>query len=757
MIQRRSVLLVRFCVTGFACLIARVGIATAQTGRSLPVTALARKVNQARLSRLEPALVALVDQLATTPAREVAARVPMSLGDAVPVTLRFDPAQTERVRADLAAFGVLPANEVLGEIEAYVSVSLLTQIAALDSIEAATLIVPPQPSLVVSQGATVHNAVSWQSGGLTGAGVKVGVIDVGFQGITALLGNELPSVVTARCYTSIGFYVSTIETCDTPYSQTPHGTAVAETLLDVAPGAELYIANPQSPQDVLATVQWMTSEGVRVINHSIIWTWDGPGDGTSPFLSSPLYAVDVAVAGGALWTNAAGNEGRATWTGSFVDVNGNDLLEFGTGVEQNGVFLQAGRTYVAQLRWGDSWSAASRDLDLYLYNSTSLSPVAWSLAGQSGVSGQSPYERIMYVPPVSGFYYLVVHHFSGQAPPWIDLQSFTGEPLQVSASAYSISNPGVSANPGMLAVGAAPWSAPSVIETFSSLGPTRDGRVKPDLVGADRGDSATYGVFAGTSQAAPHVAGLAALMTGAFPNVPPSAIADYLKYVASPRSPANTWGAGFAQVPPYPSQTSVSALLPDKPLPLIIGTTVTWRAYALGPGRPFEYQFLVYLQGVGWSNAQPYSPNNTFVWTPPVPGAYALQVWARRVGSTAAYEDWRGTGSFSVTPPPPVKITSLTSYPQTSVMTQGNQVRWTATATGGTSSLQYQFWRLRLGAGWTMVRITVRATRTGGFLGRPTSAPTGFRCGCAARARLPLTRTGGRRPISSSRPHRQSW
>ena len=110
MIQRRSVLLVRFCVTGFACLIARVGIATAQTGRSLPVTALARKVNQARLSRLEPALVALVDQLATTPAREVAARVPMSLGDAVPVTLRFDPAQTERVRADLAAFGVLPAN-----------------------------------------------------------------------------------------------------------------------------------------------------------------------------------------------------------------------------------------------------------------------------------------------------------------------------------------------------------------------------------------------------------------------------------------------------------------------------------------------------------------------------------------------------------------------------------------------------------------------------------------------------------------------
>jgi len=703
-IQRRSRLVVRACVTGLVCLIGRVGIVAAQGGQPVPADASACKANQAHLSRLEPALVALVDELGTTPARDVAGRVPMALGDTVPVTIRFDLTQAERARADLAAYGVQPANEIPGEIEAYVSVSVLTQLAALDSIDTVALIVPPQASLVVSQGATVHNAVSWQSGALAGSGVKVGVIDVGFQGILALLGNELPSAVTARCYTSVGIYVSTIETCDAPYSQTPHGTAVAETVLDVAPSVELYIANPQSPQDVQATVQWMTSQGVRVINHSVIWTWDGPGDGTSPFLSSPLYAVDVAVAGGAVWTNAAGNEARATWTGSFLDANGNDLAEFSSGVERNGVYLQAGRTYVAQLRWDDSWSAAARDLDLYLYDSSSPSPVASSLASQDGVQGQIPYERLVYVPQVSGFYYLVVHHFGGQTPLWIDLQSFTGESLEVFSSAYSISNPGVSANPGLLAVGAAAWSSTSVIETFSSLGPTRDGRVKPDLVGADRGDSATYGVFAGTSQAAPHVAGLAALVMGAFPGTPPSAVADYLRYVASARSPANTWGAGFAQVPLFPSQTSLSALLSDKPLPVTVGTTVTWRAYALGPGRPFEYQFWVLLQGVGWTIGQAYSPSNTFVWTPPVQGAYALQVWTRRIGSTAAFEDWRGTGSLSVTQPSPVQVTSLTSYPQTSVITQGTQVTWIATATGGTPPLQYQFWRLRQGVGWTMVQ-----------------------------------------------------
>ena len=34
---------------------------------------------------------------------------------------------------------------------------------------------------------------------------------------------------------------------------------------------------------------------------------------------------------------------------------------------------------------------------------------------------------------------------------------------------------------------------------------------------------------------------------------------------------------------------------------------------------------------------QDYSPQTTYVWMPPAVGTYGLQVWARQVGSTAAY------------------------------------------------------------------------------------------------------------------------
>ena len=121
----------------------------------------------------------------------------------------------------------------------------------------------------------------------------------------------------------------------------------------------------------------------------------------------------------------------------------------------------------------------------------------------------------------------------------------------------SISSPAESANPGMLAVGAAPWDDTFTIEPFSSQGPTPDGRIKPDIVGADRGRTVSYrstenpdGRFSGTSQASPHVAGLAALVKQRFPSYTPQQVANYLKTHAEARGnvPNNTWGHGFARL-----------------------------------------------------------------------------------------------------------------------------------------------------------------------------------------------------------------
>ena len=59
-----------------------------------------------------------------------------------------------------------------------------------------------------------------------------------------------------------------------------------------------------------------------------------------------------------------------------------------------------------------------------------------------------------------------------------------------------------------------------------------------------------YTLFGGTSAAAPHVAGLAALVKQRFPDMGPVEIANYLRDNAEPRSPAHVWGHGLAQLPP---------------------------------------------------------------------------------------------------------------------------------------------------------------------------------------------------------------
>ena len=131
----------------------------------------------------------------------------------------------------------------------------------------------------------------------------------------------------------------------------------------------------------------MASQGVSVINHSVSWILDGPGDGTSPISASPLNTVDLAVASDVTWVNAAGNSADDTWFGDYSDPDGNSALGFG---DQNDevidIHVRECRTYTVQLRWEDTWEGASTDLDLYLYNRDTDEFVFSSVSEQSGES-----------------------------------------------------------------------------------------------------------------------------------------------------------------------------------------------------------------------------------------------------------------------------------------------------------------------------------------------------------------------------------
>ncbi len=108
--------------------------------------------------------------------------------------------------------------------------------------------------------------------------------------------------------------------------------------------------------------------------------------------------------------------------------------------------------------------------------------------------------------------------------------------------------------PGALAVGAVDWNGRLV--RFSSVGPTWDGRVKPDLVAMGSGVTLVtarsrdrYGRGSGTSYASPLVAGCAAIVLSAHPDWGPEAVRDALLMSADRAgSPDSRYGWGVPNV-----------------------------------------------------------------------------------------------------------------------------------------------------------------------------------------------------------------
>ncbi len=492
-------------------------------------------------------------------AEAAAAEAPLSRGNAVGVTLQLS-GNVAAVATFLQNNGVTPDNQGDDYIEAFVPIQLLGALSQQSGVLRMRMIQPPQPDQmgVAGNGPAVHGSPAWNSAMFTGDQVKVGVIDAGFTGFSALMGTELPSIVNRRCYTGLGVHTTNLADCATDI----HGTWVAESLMDIAPDVDLYIANPRSRADLRAVVEWMAGQGVQVINYSMSWTFDGPGDGTSPDSVSPLNTVDYAVNQGIVWVNSAANSGELTWfTSNPSLLRYTNLIRFDASDIGNAVTVGQNRPLQFELRWDGDWTnGAAIDLDLCIGDPTTGTILKCTANPQVGVAGQVPYERLWFVAPSAGDYELLIVHRSGPQPSWIQLTNWKYR-LEHRTANGSIGSPAESSNTGMLAVGAASWNHVNTIDAYSSQGPTPDGRVKPDVVAAACGSTATSPnyPFCGTSQSSPHVAGMAALVRQRFPTATPAQVAAYLKENAEQRvgspDPNNTWGHGFAVLPPISAHT----------------------------------------------------------------------------------------------------------------------------------------------------------------------------------------------------------
>ena len=418
--------------------------------------------------------------------------------------------------------------------------------------------------VLLGAGARSHGASSWHGAGFRGAGVRVGVIDLGYRDYSRHIGSELPAPSGVLCYTrNVNVQHRTMAACETASSH-GHGTNVTEMIYDVAPDAEYYIAGLVYSRDMSGIIDWFNSNDVDVVVMSLGADFEGPGDGTTAYTGGYMGGLQRAVRSGMVVATSAGNRNFRSWFGRLVDTDNDDILEWTDGDECNRMELEGGRRYEVAIRWDDTWRGATTNLDLEVRRGGAFA--TQSRNPQSGGSTHDPQEVIEFTAPRDGSYCITIEKRSGSIPAWTQLLVNGGTVrdlrLEHQSDGYSITSPAELIAPGLLAVGAARHDSTGDIESYSSRGPLPSGAIKPDIVGAANVYSVTGGGnLIGTSIAAPHVGGLAALVKERFPWYTPAEIATFLKNGAARRGdpiPNNVWGWGYAWFGGTPASGTVS-------------------------------------------------------------------------------------------------------------------------------------------------------------------------------------------------------
>lgn len=370
---------------------------------------------------------------------------------------------------------------------------------------------------VVSEAVSLTGAGSLQSVGVTGAGIKVAVVDGGFTGLSAAkTAGEIPAGAVGQDFTGTG-----LETGGS------HGVAVSEELVDMAPGVQLYLVKIGDEVDLQNAAAYLRTQGVRIANHSLAWVLGSYYDDTGPVNDIINASHDQD---GVFWSVAAGNAARRHWRGPWVDADGDNALDFAPGSNDLGLTLSNG-TISLFLNWND-YPSSNTDLDLYVIDKNGA-VAASSTAPQTGTQPPTESVTFQYNSSLAPYHAQVVH-FSGPLVGLnVTLFSFDND-LSVRVPAASVMDPADAH--GAFAVGAIAQSqyllAAPALESYSSQGPTTDGRMKPDVTAPDGTSTYTYGMLAsyGTSFSAPVIAGAAALILQQYPTLDANQLAAFVTH-----------------------------------------------------------------------------------------------------------------------------------------------------------------------------------------------------------------------------------
>ena len=152
------------------------------------------------------------------------------------------------------------------------------------------------------------------------------------------------------------------------------------------------------------------------------------------------------------------------------------------------------------------------------------------------------------------------------------------------------------------------------IASFSSPGPTYDGRIKPEVCAqgvstrcADPGDTLNFRTASGTSLSTPLIGGVAALLLQAHPNWPPMRVREAMMMTASmSSSPNNDYGWGIVDALAA-AEYSYSPVIdqrfpPEDTVHAYIDSTIEFRVTASDlDGDPLNYSLMV--EGAVWAQS----------------------------------------------------------------------------------------------------------------------------------------------------------